>query len=827
MQESPASQRLVAGRYRLSGLLGRGGMGRVWRATDELIGRDVAVKEIRPGPGLSPAERVVSGKRALREARTAGRIHHPAVVTIHDVVPPDAEDDAVYIVSELVDAPNLADVLAADGAIPAARVCAIAVRILDALAAAHAIGVVHRDIKPSNIMLLGGDDVKLVDFGVAQGVGEERMTKSGVMGSGGYLAPELFHGAEPSPASDLWSVGVTLLEAVTGQAPFERPSTAATIHAVLYEDLPEVSCDPPLATAITALLQRDPDRRSTLQQTRAVLIGDAVAAQEPPGPPVPAAAAPEGEEWEQHRTRVHDSAGRRPVPRQRRMPAPPDADAGFPVSTPPRIRRTNLILRVILPLLCGWASWLLLYETLGVPPVMAFWAALLAFMFVALKVVHSSPPGLLHIREETLVFAIGRFPAGRPGGQVKLSWKDVGDVVVAPAAGSTDRSVLAVGLARGDWPSPETAGQFKGFLRVRPGGGLVWTVGDLRAAPDDVAAAILAVAPDHVRVESVADEPSRAVRHRPRRGALVFCLLLILGLIGGTHYYRYELKDAYALSKDATSVVAYAPDGTALAGATPGVITIWNLATRRADVLLGGQYDVTALGFSPDGKLLVSGDDSGNIKLWNVAARRAVATVSIRETDKYEIVSVQFSPDGTAVAALDELGDVGLWRLNNPAKLIPIDTEDMDVDSIRFSADNRVLLGLDESTGTRRFWQTSNGATTRPSGTFAPLADVQPDHSVLIRDARSDQILVTLRGNNDVIDAYAFGAGDLFATAAEAGIRVWRVSDGHLVQAVATGLFPLSGPGCDVIALNPDGRSIACAGEKGLRLWAFEHEDRA
>ncbi|MFD0784658.1 WD40 repeat domain-containing protein, partial [Micromonospora azadirachtae] len=547
---------------------------------------------------------------------------------------------------------------------------------------------------------------------------------------------------------------------------------------------------------------------------------------EPPHPPVPAATTPEGEEWEQHRTRVHGSAGRRPVPRQRRMPASSDADAGFPVSTPPGIRRTNLILRVTLPLLCGWASWLLLHETLGVEPVMAIWAALLTSMIVVLNV-HSSPPGLLRVREEALVFAIGRFPAGRAGGQVELRWKDVGDVVVAPAAGSTDRSVIAVGLARGDWPSAETARQFKGFLRARPGGGLVWTVGDLHASPDDVTAAILAVAPDHVRVESAADEPSRAVRHRPRRGALVLCLLLILALIAGTHYYRYELKDAYALSKDATSAVAYTPDGTALAGATPGVITIWNLATHRADALLGGEYDVTTLSFSPDGKILVSGDDSGNIKLWNVAAQRAMATVSIRETDNYRINSIQFSPDGTSVAALDGLGNVGLWRLNNPAKLIPIDAEDMDVDSIRFSADNRVLLGLDQRTGTRRFWQTSNGAKTRPSGTFAPLANVQPDHSVLIRDARSDQILVTLRGNNDIIDAYAFGAGDLFATAAETGIRVWRVSDGHLVQAVATGLFPLSGPGCDDVALNPDGRSIACAGEKGLRLWAFEQEGGA
>ncbi|MEU5565208.1 WD40 repeat domain-containing serine/threonine protein kinase [Micromonospora musae] len=818
VQESGASQRLVAGRYRLATLLGRGGMGVVWRATDELIGRDVAVKEVRPAPGLPAAERAVFAQRALREARTAGRIHHPAVVSVHDVVPPTADDDAVYIVSELVDAPSLADVISADGAIPAARVAVIAVRILDALASAHATGVVHRDVKPSNIMLLSGDHVKLVDFGIAQSVEDPRLTRSGVMGSTGYLAPELFHRGEPGPAADLWAVGVTLLQAVTGQAPFERDSTAATIHAVLYDELPTVSCDPPLAPAITGLLTREPDQRMTLEQARAVLAGAALTAQEPPPAAVRTAPNPEAEDWEQHSTRMHDAATPRPAHRPSRTPAPSGPAPGFPVSPPPWIGRTNLIAVVVLLLLGGWLSWLLLYKAMGVPLFMFIPASLLV-LTIGIALIHYSWPGRLDFRDEALVFIGGQIKTGKAHGDVTLRWDHVDEVFAA--AGSADRTVLEVGLSRTVPAIAVSVSPFKGFLRARPGYGPVWTVGELLAPPEDVTAAILAVAPDHVRVASATDEPSRTVQHRPRRGGLTLYVLLVLSLIGSIYFYRHEVKDVSTLSEDETSAVAYAPGGTALASATGSDIAIWNLVTRQADALLAGQSDVTSLEFSPDGKLLVSGDKSGNIRLWDVEAQRPVDDLTIDEGVAFDIESVRFSPDGKAIAALDNIGRVGLWRLTTPVKLLPIDDGSQNFASIRFSTDGRLLLGLESGTGARRYWQTSSGAAARPGGTFAPIAIVRSDYSVLIRDARSDQILTTLRGNTHAVTVTAFGPGDLFATASWNDIRVWRIGDGQMTQVLGTDPFPITNPDCTGVAFSPAGDSLACASDDGLRLWTF------
>ncbi|MFD6229406.1 serine/threonine-protein kinase [Streptomyces sp. NPDC060232] len=265
------TERLVAGRYRLEGLLGRGGMGVVWQATDELIGRLVAVKELRVPPGLSDRERSTFGERALREARTAGRLSHPGIVAIHDLVPATAQDDAVYIVMELVKAPSLAEVLQRNGALSEERVTAVARQLIAALQAAHSIGLVHRDVKPSNIMMLPGDEVKLLDFGIAHAVDDTRLTRHGVAGSTGYMAPELFEGADPAPAADAWALGVTLHHAVVGDAPFARTTTAATLRAILHEDLPPSHSSPPLSTLITALLIRDPTRRMTVEQAGAFL----------------------------------------------------------------------------------------------------------------------------------------------------------------------------------------------------------------------------------------------------------------------------------------------------------------------------------------------------------------------------------------------------------------------------------------------------------------------------------------------------------------------------------------------------------------------------
>src|SRR5947208_4861122 len=247
--------RLVAGRYEISAELGRGGMGGVWRAEDRVLGRPVALKELATPPGASPAHL----ERVLREARTAGRIDDPGVVTVYDVV---SEHGATFIVMELVVAPTLADVIEREGPLPNDRVAALGRQVLGALESAHAAGIVHRDVKPGNIMVLPGDRVKLADFGIARAMDDPSLTQTGgVMGSPGYMAPELFAGAGPSPASDLWSLGATLFHAAEGRAPFQRTTTAATLHAIMYDQPVLERCRGPLAEAVRGLLTQSTSDR--------------------------------------------------------------------------------------------------------------------------------------------------------------------------------------------------------------------------------------------------------------------------------------------------------------------------------------------------------------------------------------------------------------------------------------------------------------------------------------------------------------------------------------------------------------------------------------
>ncbi|HEX4221806.1 MAG TPA: serine/threonine-protein kinase [Pseudonocardiaceae bacterium] len=267
--DNPAGGRIVAGRYAVLGELGRGGMGTVWRARDQVIGRQVALKELRIPPGLSGVEHDTFVQRVLREARTAGALNDPAIVTVHDVVP---EGGAMYIVMELIEAENLADLVARTGPLDPRRVSDIGLQVLSALTTAHGAGIVHRDVKPSNIMLLPGDRVKLTDFGIAQGRDDPSLTATGgVMGSPGYMAPELFQGRPPSPAADLWSLGATLFHVVEGRAPFERGNTAATLHAILYEEPHLNRVRGPLADAITGLLVHKVEQRLTAGRVRDLL----------------------------------------------------------------------------------------------------------------------------------------------------------------------------------------------------------------------------------------------------------------------------------------------------------------------------------------------------------------------------------------------------------------------------------------------------------------------------------------------------------------------------------------------------------------------------
>ncbi|MFD7058193.1 serine/threonine-protein kinase [Streptomyces sp. NPDC059906] len=275
----PGAGRLIAGRYRLIAKLGHGGMGTVWRAKDETVDREVAVKEPRVPDHLPERERHNAFERMRREARAAARLDHPAVVDVHDVA---VVDDQPWIVMELVRGRSLGDALQ-EGTLSAREAARIGLEVLGALEAAHAAGVLHRDVKPDNVLLGRHDRVVLTDFGIAQIEGETSLTDTGgFVGSPEYIAPERVLGQRPGPASDLWSLGVVLYAATEGVSPFRRSNTPATLQSVLNAaPAPPASAQGPLAEVITGLLDKDPARRPDAARVRALLD----AAVNPPAPP--------------------------------------------------------------------------------------------------------------------------------------------------------------------------------------------------------------------------------------------------------------------------------------------------------------------------------------------------------------------------------------------------------------------------------------------------------------------------------------------------------------------------------------------------------------
>lgn len=267
--QEPGTGRLIAGRYRLLGKLGHGGMGTVWRAKDETVDREVAVKEPRVPDHLPERERANVFERMRREARAAARLDHPAVVNVHDVAVVDGQP---WIVMELVRGRSLGAALQ-EGTIGAREAARIGLEVLGALESAHAAGILHRDVKPDNVMLGTGDRVVLTDFGIAQIEGETNLTDTGgFVGSPEFIAPERVLGQRPGPASDLWSLGVVLYAATEGVSPFRRTNTPATLQSVLNATpaAPNAATGP-LADAINGLLDKDPARRPDAARVRALL----------------------------------------------------------------------------------------------------------------------------------------------------------------------------------------------------------------------------------------------------------------------------------------------------------------------------------------------------------------------------------------------------------------------------------------------------------------------------------------------------------------------------------------------------------------------------
>jgi tRNA A-37 threonylcarbamoyl transferase component Bud32 len=283
--------RLVAGRYRLLERIGRGGMGTVWRAEDELLGRLVAVKKLHPPqPHMDDDELATLFERTRREARAAARISHPNVIVVHDVV----DDDGLpSIVMEYVPSLTLGERLKQQGALPVPEVARIGRGMIAALRAAHHAGVLHRDVKPGNV-LLGepgsstgtqsvsyeadgtpvegpGGRVVLTDFGIAQASGTSTLTRTGeLIGSIDFLSPERIRGVPPGPEADLWALGATLFQAVKGVSPFRRPTAIETAYAIAEEPVPELDAGA-LTQVIAGLLAKEPEQRLSAEDAERML----------------------------------------------------------------------------------------------------------------------------------------------------------------------------------------------------------------------------------------------------------------------------------------------------------------------------------------------------------------------------------------------------------------------------------------------------------------------------------------------------------------------------------------------------------------------------
>nr|BFE32330.1 hypothetical protein GCM10010200_045810 [Actinomadura rugatobispora] len=275
----------LAERYRLLSVVGRGGMGTVWRAHDEMLGRDVAVKEVRLPERFTAGECRLLCRRLIEEARATAALRHPGVIDVHDIV---IEDGRPWIVMELLNARSLHQEIAERGPVRVERAARIGRRVLSVLRAAHAAGILHRDVKPSNVLLCDDGRIVLTDFGLAvhmdQGGQEpEETLVAGIEGSPAYMPPERVRGEPGRRESDLWSLGATLYTAVEGVSPFLRRHALASMLAVLLGDYPPPVHAGRLAPVIQGLLEQDPSQRLGAADAARMLRE----AGRPPDPPVP------------------------------------------------------------------------------------------------------------------------------------------------------------------------------------------------------------------------------------------------------------------------------------------------------------------------------------------------------------------------------------------------------------------------------------------------------------------------------------------------------------------------------------------------------------
>ncbi|GAA0553220.1 WD40 repeat domain-containing serine/threonine protein kinase [Actinomadura livida] len=670
---------LLAGRYRLLTLIGRGGMGAVWRAWDSELGRTVAVKELRLPEHVGADERRVCYARMDREARAAGRLRHPGIITVHDRV--SGEDGRPWIVMEFVEGGSLQDLLADEKRLPVGRVARIGAQMLAALRLAHRHGIVHRDVKPANV-LLEGDRVVLTDFGIAALDGDVTLTRSGaIIGTPAFMAPEQVRGKAATPESDLWSLGATLFAAVEGGPPFTGTSPGSVFVAIATEDPAPCVHAGPLGEVLTGLLRKDPAERLTADRAEELLT--ALAAEPAPAPPTDDRAA------------AQPGPPPRPVPHVQTpppgpppQPAPPGNWAG-----PTRRGAPSPSARPSLPLLIGGlaaASALLLVTGAAV-----FW-----------------PDG-------------GNAPAAETSGSGPASSPPAPPTPGPVSTGKAYRTLKTPDWARSVSFSPDgqalAAGLEGGSIRLwnMPGGDVDATMKvDARSVPlvafrKNGKSLISGQWDGSVRLWNVASRSSSIIVPAPD-GSGGIAVSPDGTMVARSEGKKIRLSDvaekrtARVLSGHTESVgsVAFSQDGKLLASSSTlsDTVRIWDVASGRSLRDIPSEplaIFADDLAFAPDGRTLAKSNDDNSIQLWDVARGKPTATLTNEEDDSY--FALAFSPDGKTLAAGTGRNGIQLWDVPSARVTTILSGHESTVGGLAFSSDGRTLASA-STDKTVRLW---------------------------------------------------------------------------------------------------------------------------
>ncbi|WP_157435672.1 WD40 repeat domain-containing serine/threonine protein kinase [Actinospica robiniae] len=670
----------IGGRYHLARRLGQGGMGTVWQARDELLDRTVAIKQLSPAPGATPEARATQVERVTREARMAARLDHPGIVRVHDVID---WDGSPAIVMEYVAGRSLATRLHESGPLSVAEAVRLALALLDALRHAHAAGVVHRDLKPDNILLSGTRTV-ITDFGIARPLGPATaLTTPGAMiGTPAFMSPEQIEGGKATPASDLWSLGVTLYTAVEGTLPFDGESISELCIAVLTRPARPPRHTGTLTPLLQALLTKDPTQRATAESAIRRLAAIDHSA--------PGRAEP---------NTVTDSQGFGTTAETLRVDQPPQQPR-------PTKRRRTLVIAALASVAAAAAiatpnlhgspdtesNGATLAATLTDPGGNSSYQGVLAVAFspTGATLATADDDGSIYLWNTATGKRIASLAPPDKQTAGALAFSPDGTILATTDTGNVYLWSTATGKLTATLTDPHAYAGLNGAgtstLAFSPNGTTLAggdTVGDASICLWETASHQLTTLTDPDRYLAY------AVAFAPDSTTLA---VASSGDAGSVYLWNTATRRVITTITDpdhaAVGVIAFAPRGTTLAtaakpspdgttgnapGDAPGTdIHLWNTATGKLDATLAdpvaaGLGGVTTAAFAPNGTVLAVGAGDGATHLWNTTTDRVIATLDDHDyAPSVGINAVAFSPNGTTVAVADADGSTYLWHLTAP-----------------------------------------------------------------------------------------------------------------------------------------------------------------